>query len=202
MGASDVCPPRAAGLDTKRQMQKRHSHHRVARVPHGSGICPERRSYGTQMPEPEHECRASDVWSHARRVSTPNVGCKSDTRTIALLVFLVVPAFALNGAATGRKCRNRNTSPSACLFSIEGVVSAQQTSTTIAIWYTIYQSSGYFGQRSTLLGPIPAGGGFRILAESARVQTAKACRQVVGAALKNEINTRNGPPARSGCRAR
>ncbi|MBA4173973.1 MAG: hypothetical protein C0511_15280 [Hyphomicrobium sp.] len=62
------------------------------------------------------ECRATDVWSHARLVSKPNVRGKSDTRTIELLVFFLVPTFAPNGAAEGSKCRNRNTSVAPLTF--------------------------------------------------------------------------------------
>ncbi len=45
-----------------------------------------------------------------RLVSQPNVRCKSYTRTIGLLVFLMVLTFALDIAARDSKCQNRNTS--------------------------------------------------------------------------------------------
>jgi len=41
--------------------------------------------------------------------SKPNVRCKSYTRFIVLLVFLMVLTFAPNLAAVGRKCQNLNT---------------------------------------------------------------------------------------------
>lgn len=53
--ASDVCYPRPAGIETKRQMRKLHECHRLARVPHGSDICSQACRKGAQLSEPEHE---------------------------------------------------------------------------------------------------------------------------------------------------
>ncbi len=47
--------------------------------------------------------------TRSRLVSQPNVRSKSYTRVMDLLVFLMVPTFALDRAAEGSKCRNRNT---------------------------------------------------------------------------------------------
>ena len=41
--------------------------------------------------------------------SKPNVRCKSYSRIIVLLVFLMVLTFAPDLAALGSKCQNRNT---------------------------------------------------------------------------------------------
>jgi len=44
-----------------------------------------------------------------RILPKPNVGCKSYTRTMDLLVFLMVLTFAQEFVAQGSKCQNRNT---------------------------------------------------------------------------------------------
>jgi len=63
-----------------------------------------------------------------RQVSSPNVRCKSYTRIIELLVFLLVPTFAPNRTPGEGKCRNRNTSAaksrSAALFSAATVATS------------------------------------------------------------------------------
>ena len=56
--ASEVWPPLAADLVTKRKVQKLHETHGVARVPFGSDICSEVGRSGSQMSEPEQYDRA------------------------------------------------------------------------------------------------------------------------------------------------
>jgi 3-demethoxyubiquinol 3-hydroxylase len=71
----------------------------------------------------------------SRLASPPNVRCKSYTRNIDLLVFLLVPTFAQARPAKGSKCRNRN--------SLYGTAIRQSVSiaTHIVIWLSTWGDS-------------------------------------------------------------